>query len=175
VGERQVADAEREQHPQHAQRPRDRVAALGAEQRRDLARPERIVDVGGGQREPEPGGVVLDHPVHEVDLLEHGGHSGVARQLGRDVDRPELAADAALDQPRYVGVGVRQPPGQVGRGQVGAVAVAELPGQVVVPVDEREAAEHRAGQREGKGGGVGSCHRHRLTPRRVPAAKGAGR
>ena len=80
VGERHVADAEREQRPEHAERPPDRVAALRAEQRGDLARLERRVDVGRGQRELESGRVSVDHPVHEVDLLEHGGHGGVARQ-----------------------------------------------------------------------------------------------
>ena len=38
VGERQVAHAERVQHPQHAERGVDRVPALGAHQRGDPAR-----------------------------------------------------------------------------------------------------------------------------------------
>jgi hypothetical protein len=135
------------------------------------ARTERLLDVGRGQRELEPGRVAGDHPVHEVDLLEDGGDGGVARQRGRDEDRPELAADAALDQARDVGVGIRQPPQQVRRREVGAVMLADLPGQVVMPVDQREPAEHGAGQGEGQGSSVGSHHRISISARTVGAVR----
>ena len=48
--------------------------------------------------------------------------------------------------------------GQVRRRPGRAENFSRIPGQVVVPVDQREAAEHRAGQREGEGGAVGSYH-----------------
>jgi hypothetical protein len=41
--------------------------ALRAEQRRDSADPERLINVGSGQRELEPGGVARDHPTLAVD------------------------------------------------------------------------------------------------------------
>ena len=82
-------------------------------------------------------GVRRDYPAGQVDLLEHRGDGCVAGQRGRDVDRPELRADAAGLQPRQVGVGTRHRLGQVHRG----TPPAQRPGQVVVPVDQREAAQ----------------------------------
>ena len=60
-------------------------------------------------------------------------------------------ADPAFHEARYVRVRSRDAPGQAGRGGVERELPAYLPRQVVVPVDQREAAEH--GAREGDGEG----------------------
>jgi small ligand-binding sensory domain FIST len=104
VGERHIPHAQRVQHPQRAERARDRVAALGAEQRGDPAGREDPLHVGGGQRELQRPGIAGDHRAGQVDLLEHRGDRLVAGQRGGDIDRPELAADPAGRQPRQVGV-----------------------------------------------------------------------
>ena len=112
VRQRHVADAKGVQRAEHAERAVDAVAALRAEQGGDLARLERRLHVVGGQRELEAARVGGDHPVHHVDLLEDRRHGRVAREAGRDVDRPELAADPALHQARDVGVRAVDAPGQ---------------------------------------------------------------
>ncbi len=79
------------------------MAALHADERRDLALLEDPLDVVGGQRQLERVGMLPHHAMDEVDLLEGGGDRGLAGELDRDVDRPELAADRAAAQPRDVG------------------------------------------------------------------------
>ena len=100
VGQRQVPDAERVEHPQHAERTGDGVAAFGAEQRGHPAGGEHPLHVVRGQREAERLGVARDQPPGHVDLLEHGGDRAIpvstgSGQPGRDVDGPELRPDPA--------------------------------------------------------------------------------
>ena len=94
------------------------MAAFRAEQRGDLPRPERRVDVVRFQGQLEPVRVRRDHPVHQVDLLEDRGHRRVAREASWNVDRPELAADPAFHQARYIGVRAVDVPGQPGLDRV---------------------------------------------------------
>ena len=72
------------------------------------------------QRQLQRVRVTRDQLADQVDLLEGGRHRRVALELGRDEDRPELAADAALGQPRQVGVGELDRPAMSGRPAVAA-------------------------------------------------------
>src|SRR5690606_2407531 len=93
--------------PQRAQRVLDRVSTFDAEERTDLARRERLADIGRRQRPREYIGVVGDHLARDVDLLHlHAGEAGVADGAG-DVHRPELPAHATRAQARNVGVAAR--------------------------------------------------------------------
>jgi hypothetical protein len=148
VRQGQVADAEPVQHPEDAQRVRDGVAALGAEQRGDPAAGEGGQHVVGAECELQVVRVAADHPVDEVDLLQRGGHRGVTLQRAGDVDRPELAADPAAPQPRQVGVRRRHGTRQVHPVQVGSEPGAQRPRQVVVAVDQRVPAQQGAGRGE---------------------------
>jgi len=156
VGERQVAHAERLQHPQHAERGVDRVPALGAHQRGDPARRHDPPHVPGVQRDLEVVRIPLGQPVHQVDLLQHGGDGGRARQRVRDVHRPELGADPTGPQPRQVGLQLGNAGGQVDPPEVAPEVLAHRPGQVVVPVQHRRAG-HPAGM-------VVAAHRPSLVP-----------
>ena len=82
--------------------------------------------------------------VDRVDLLERGAHGCVALQGGRDEDRPELGADPALPQARQVGVGGAASLRYVEPVEVVAGPLPRLPGEVVVPVDDRVPAEEVA-------------------------------
>jgi hypothetical protein len=107
-------------------------------------------------------GVTLRQPLHVVDLLEHRPHGVGAGDLHRDVDRPELPADPAAPQPRDVGVHRGVEPRGVGREvqlrEAVLQALADLPGDVVVAVDERDPGEEaprpleQAGVRGRRGG-----------------------
>ncbi len=147
VGQGHVPHAERVEHPQHAERPGDRVAALGAEQRGDPAGGEDLLHVVRGQREPERSRVTRDHPAGQVDLLEHGRDRPVTGQRDRHVDGPELRAHPAGREPGQVGVQAVGRRVQVEDHLVQVAAVlpgprAQRPRQVVVPVDQREPPEH---------------------------------
>ena len=158
VGQRHVPDAERVQRAENAERRTDRVAALRAQQGGDFPGGEDPFHVGGAGRQGQPLRVGPDHPVHQVDLLQHRGHRRVPGQGGGHVDRPELGADAAGGQPWQVGLGLRHRLGQAGPDRVTAERVADLPRQVVVPVDERETAQQIARR------GQPVCHRFTLVP-----------
>ena len=138
------------------------MAAFGAEQRGHPAGGEDPLHVGGGQRELQGLRVGRDHPAGQVDLLEHGGDGGVPRDRGRHEDRPELGAHPAGREPGQVGVGARDRFGQVH----GSGPVAQRPGQVVVPVDQREPAQ------QVPGGSGGLTHPASLTGRRRAATRG---
>jgi hypothetical protein len=92
------------QHSQHAHGAGDRVSALGAEQRSDLAARESAFRVFGRQRQFQVIRVTADHPVDEIDLFERRGQSRFALQRAGHVDRPELGADPAAPEPRQVSV-----------------------------------------------------------------------
>ncbi len=142
VGQGHVPHAELVQHAQRAERGGDAMAAFGAEQRGHPAGGEDPLHVGGGQRELQGRRIGRDHPAGQVDLLEHRGDGGVPRDRGRHEDRPELGAHPARREPGQVGVGARDRFGQVYR----SGPSAQRPGQVVVPVDQREPAQQVPGR-----------------------------
>ena len=95
-------------------------------------------------------GPAAHHAMDDVDLFERGAHRLLALHRRRHVDRPELAADAALAQPRDVGHQLRHAAGDVGLGEIAArIESAQRPRVVVVAVDERHllVQRARAGQR----------------------------
>ena len=73
----------------------DGVAALHPDERGDPALLEDPLHVVRRQRQLERLRVAPDHLMDGVDLLERRGHGGLARQLDRHVDGPELPTDAA--------------------------------------------------------------------------------
>ena len=102
-------------------------------------------DVVGGERELERVGIRGVEAMHDVDLLERGLHRVRALQRRRDVDGPELRADAARREARDVGVQrlleLRLVLAEVDLRELVLHPLAVLPGQVVVAVDERDVAE----------------------------------
>jgi len=96
--------------------------------------------------------------VRDVDLLKDGGDCLVLAERAGHEHRPELAADAAFDEARDVGVGVGQPVGQVRALRIFPEMLAYHPRQVVMPVDEREPAEHGAGEGDGERGAIWGSH-----------------
>ncbi len=110
---------------------------MDSDKRRDLPRFERRLHIVGGQRELEGPGVAPQQIVDYVDLLDRGLDKVAGRQVGRHEDRPELSADAALPQPRDIGVEVGLAPGYVDLRQRAARPFPVLPRQVIVPIDQR--------------------------------------
>ena len=92
VRERHVARAEPMEHPQVRERVVDRVAALHADERRDLARP-----CGSARRRPpvsassNVSGILPDHAMDDVDLLERGGDRGLSLHRRRARRRTRTA------------------------------------------------------------------------------------
>ena len=143
VGQRQVPDAEQVQGPQHAQRVRDRMTALGPEQGCDPAAGHDPLHVGSGERQLERVRIAGGKLPDQVDLLKRRGHRGLALQVGRHVHRPELGADPARGQPGQVGVGELHRRREVGGGRIECAGHAQRPGQVIVPVDHGKAVQQR--------------------------------
>ena len=69
----------------------------------DLACLERTFHIVCRAGQHERVRVLRDHAMDDVDLLERRAHGLLALHRGRDVDRPELPADAAGAQARDVG------------------------------------------------------------------------
>ena len=137
VRQRHVARAQRVHHAQRRQRRVDRVAALHADHRRDLAGLEGPLHVVCRRRQHERVGVLRDHAMDDVDLLEGRAHGLLALHRGRHVDRPELPADAAGTEARDVGHHRRLRLADVQHVQIAAGALlAKRPGVVVVAVDD---------------------------------------
>ena len=151
MGEREVARAEPVELAQHGERTGDRMPALDPDQAGDAPGLVDALDVGGGIGHLEVARVAADHAVDEVDLLERVRQPARGGPLGFDVHRPELRPDAALPQARQVGVERGLEVAQVA-GQVEALerepALAVLPRQVVVAVDERHPAQDLPGAGE---------------------------
>ncbi|MCO5556202.1 hypothetical protein L7F22_009747 [Adiantum nelumboides] len=184
VGQRQVADPEPAQHPQHGEGVGDAVPALRPHQGGDPPGADDGVDVVGGVGERQGVRVGGEEPPHPVHLVEHRGDGLVVAQLAGYVDRPELGADPAGPQPREVGVQPRVPGGDVRLARrVAAGELAQRPGQRVGggdqlvelqrarPVQVELAqdvpvrvglAEHRALDALLEQGDVGQRHRQRL-------------
>ena len=148
VRQRHVARAEPREHPQRAERGIDGVAALHADERRDLPRREDPLHVVRSQREFEILGVTRHHAVDDVDLFERGGHRLLARQRRRHVHRPELRADAAPAHPGNVGHRVGAGAPDVERGGVLSRPLPDLPRIVVVAVEHRDREVKRPGTGE---------------------------
>src|SRR5262249_48557520 len=105
VRQRHVAHAQLVQHAQYAERVVDGVAAFNTDQRGDLALLVDAHDVVGGVRHLEGVGAGGDHTLDDIDLFErHADGRAFFAGFRRDVSRPELSTDAALDQARDVGV-----------------------------------------------------------------------
>ena len=117
MGQRHVLRAEDVQHAQRRQRVVDRVAALNANQRSDTFGLERALDVRGCVSDLERLGPPHGHAMDDVDLLEGCPHGFIALHARRHIDRPELAADAALPQTRNVGHQFRHRLRNVGFGE----------------------------------------------------------
>ena len=84
----------------------------------------------------------------DVDLLEGGADGFLAHHGGRNVDRPELRAHAALTQAGHVGHQLRHRLADVGLAEIAAgIEPAQRPRVIVVPVDERCLLVERDGAR----------------------------
>ena len=137
VGERQVPGAERVQHPQHAQRVADQVAALDTGQGRDAPGGHRPLHVVGVQGQ------------HEVVGVAPGRAAVPGRSAPARWRRPRGRRGAYTDQNwaptrpvRSRGRSVCSPVAdrsarEVERVEVAAHPAAQLPRQVVVPVEYR--------------------------------------
>src|SRR5207249_9289404 len=124
----------------------DRVPALDADQRGDLAVLAGAIDVIHRQGEHERVRVMPDHAVDDVDLFERGfdGGAGLHRR-GRHVDTPELGADAARPQAGDVGLQARLRFGDIDRLEAEVALAPQLPRQVVVAVDDDGRSVNAAG------------------------------
>ena len=147
VGEGHVADAQVVVGAQGAQAVLEGAAVLHAEERGDLARPVRGLDVLGPGGEDEGLRVGRDHAAGEVDLLEL--HPRAARVHRGDPDRPELRSHLALAQPREVGL-VRGALAQVVLRDVAPRGLADEPGGVVVAVHQGDLLQDLAGLLQGR-------------------------
>ena len=92
-------------------------------------------NVGGGPGKLEPR-VAGHHGLDEIDLVD--GALKRIGDVGRDVHRPELGADAAREHAGDIGVVARQRGSRVGEVEVAVGCGPQLPGQVVVSVDHRQ-------------------------------------
>ena len=150
VGEGHVPRAEVVVRAQRPQGVLEDVAALHADERRHLALLELAHHVVGGEGEGEAIGVAGDQPPGDVDLLELQPRVSLLARLARDVDRPELRAHVARGQPREIGLARGARPQVVGGDIVGRLdVVADLPGEVVVAVDERGGGQDAPGAAQG--------------------------
>ena len=135
--QRHVASAERMQHAQDGERVIDGMAAFDADERRDLAGLANAHDVVRGVRHLEGVGIRFDEAMNDVDLLERLFHRGLlADRFGVHIRRPELCADTAFLQAFDIGMqqGLRTRDIEGAKREVGVLL--ELPGQIVVPIDE---------------------------------------
>ncbi len=145
MGQRHVLRAEDVQRAQRRQRVVDRVAALNANQRSDTFGVERALDVRGCVGDLKCLGPPHGHAMDDVDLFEGCPHGFIALHARRHIDRPELAADAALAQTRNVGHQFRHRLRNVGLAEVAArIETSQRPWIVVVPVDDGRLPVDRA-------------------------------
>ena len=141
VGEREIAGREAREDAQDAERATDRMPSLDADHGGDPPGHRDPFDVVGGARDLEDVGMRGDQPPECVDLLERLRHRGVAREIRRHVDGPELPADASLCETGKIRLELRTRRRNVGGRLARDPLLAKLPEQVVVPVDQRRGAE----------------------------------
>ena len=157
--QREVARSSRVEIAQAIERALDRMAALHADEDRDLPFRLRAAHVGGGGGEEEAVRMPVDEGVDHLDVLERAGErrAGVLRVGRIDPRRHELRGHPGFDESREVGVALRR--AEAGRmTDVGIVAVLEDPGgHVVVRVDHVRLAIHA----ERAGRDFGDAHRAR--------------
>ena len=146
VGQRHVAGAQIVVGAQRAKGVLDGVAALHAEQGGDAAPFEAALDVFGGQRQRQAVGVTRHDAPGDVELLQlHLGKATVL-DLTRDIDGPELGPHLALGQPGQIGVPFGCLPQVVVQHVPGSIlALPDLPGQVVMSVDQGSGAQELLG------------------------------
>ena len=199
MGQGHVAGTRVMKDPQQAQGIIDRIASLHPDQTGDPARPVDAFDVVGRGRQFERLRIGGDQSLDRVDLFERLPGRLDRRQVGRHIDGPELAAYAPRPQAGNVGVqhGRRLVRVQIDGMGIIAEPLAQRPGQVIVPVDQRCGPQDlphprlgcgisplrhgRAGQgRQGDGGEQGRADHGNLRKQRSPtvaqdqpAAKGA--
>jgi hypothetical protein len=124
------------------------------------------IRVIGGSRNLERLGIARHQRVDTVDLFQRRRHRVLALQRGRDIDRPELAAEPARAHTRDVGVQLRLRQLDVHLVEVVARVLAHGPRQIVVPVDQRHLFQQLVRAREQRGiwsAGLsgGLCHGNR--------------
>src|SRR5687768_6385923 len=124
------------------------MPAFHPQDRPDPSAPELAPHVVRGKRERQPVGILRDHPARYVDLLELEPRvTGVLRLAG-NVHRPELAADSSLPEAVQIGVSRRAYPEIIRLYVTRAHLVfPDDPRQIVVPVHERRASQHRSEER----------------------------
>ena len=168
VSQRHVARAGAVQLAQHGQRIANRVPAFDADQRGNAPSAMDAHQVGSSGGHLEGVGIQLGQAVHHVDLLEHRLDRRRSGEVRGHVDRPELPADAAAPQPWDVSVERRQQAAgvapQIQLVELIVEPLPQLPGQVVVPINQRHLAqqaaspidERRSGRLPGAGARAGS-------------------
>ena len=146
MGQRHVAHAQAIDLAQHGERIADLMAALHAHQAGDTSGLVDTDNVVGRRREFEVVGITCGEPFHDVDLFKRCLHCRAAAHFGGDIHRPELPADVPRVQPCHVGLKrARQLVAvcrNIGRLDLRRVFLAQLPRQVVVPVNERRCLQN---------------------------------
>ncbi|OQB89407.1 MAG: hypothetical protein BWX84_02427 [Verrucomicrobia bacterium ADurb.Bin118] len=173
----QITRAQFMQHAQHRQRVAQRMAALDADERRNPAHAMNPFDVIGGAGQFKRVRVIFDQAMHQIGLFQSHFHGRGGGKLRRHIDGPELRAHPAGPQPRDI----RRPRlgqlmralAQIHGGKI-VVLFMELPGQIVVAVNQRHCAQHFADERQVAGlgrrrrrgivGGGGNGQAHKRDP-----------
>ena len=105
VRQRHITDAEAVKFTQCGERILDRIAALDAHQHAHFARAFRTADLSGRRAHRELLGMPLGLSIGRVDHIHRPRHRAACLpRLAADVDRKELAGDAARLESRQVGV-----------------------------------------------------------------------
>ena len=163
------------------------MAALDADERGDLAGAVNPAHVRRRVGDLEVRRVARGHALDQIDLLERHLHGLGALYIDRHPHRPELSAHVPGAQAndvrherRHVGPH-RQLRGigfQIDGSEPALVAIPDLPGQIVVAVDERRLLEHAdharmiigAGGRGARCRGGTGCHGRRDSAREQRSA-----
>ncbi len=103
MGQRHVARAEPVELPQRGEDAAHLPPALDADHRGHLALLVDADDVVRSSAPFEVVGVSGNHPIDDVDLVDGPRIASSPVIAAVDIDRPELPADAAGEQPRHVG------------------------------------------------------------------------
>ncbi len=147
--QRHIADAERAILAQDRKASVDLVAAFDADQARGAAARHDPADVRRRRRQRKRVRIGGNETTHHVDLLERHLDRLGAGDVRGDPHRPELPADMPRLQPDEIGLQrTRQIRPILARDRdVAALIVADLPGEIVMPIDHRRAREHALGAR----------------------------